>query len=94
MPDLQFCKKIFYFKQNKIIPALQSRCTKFKFKQIPLEDARDRIKKIAEAEGLKILDEAIDDIIKLSDGDMRKVVNMLQVIVLKLLEHPYNIKFR
>jgi len=27
---------------TKVIPALQSRCTKFKFKQIPFSDALER----------------------------------------------------
>lgn len=28
---------------SKVIPALQSRCTRFKFKQIPYDDVRPRI---------------------------------------------------
>jgi len=66
---------------NKVIPALQSRCTRFKFKQIPIEDALDKIKFIATNEGISIEDDAIADIVRLAEGDMRKVVNMLQVTV-------------
>lgn len=70
---------IFNKKVNKIIPALQSRCTKFKFKQIPVVDAQSRVKEICKIEGIKIEDQAVEDIIVISEGDMRKVVNMLQV---------------
>lgn len=64
---------------NKIIPALQSRCTKFKFKQIPVKEAKSRVKEICDTEGIIIDNQAISDIIVISEGDMRKVVNMLQV---------------
>ena len=69
---------------NKIIPALQSRCTKFKFKQIPVEHASSRVKEICEAEGIEVDSQAVEDIIRLSEGDMRRVVNMLQSIHITL----------
>lgn len=66
-------------KVNKIIPALQSRCTKFKFKQIPISAAQSRVKEICKEHHINITDEAVVDTITLCEGDMRKVVNMLQV---------------
>lgn len=63
---------------SKIIPALQSRCTRFKFKQIPLDAAKTRIQSIARAESLSISDEGIQAVFRLCAGDMRRVVNMLQ----------------
>ena len=35
---------------SKIIPALQSRCTRFKFRHIPIEDAKTLISKICKSE--------------------------------------------
>ena len=64
---------------NKIIPALQSRCTKFKFKQIPIVSAVKRVEEICGDGGIEIEEQAIEDVITLCEGDMRKVVNMLQV---------------
>ena len=39
---------------SKVIPALQSRCTRFKFKQIPLEDCRRKIETICDKELLNV----------------------------------------
>lgn len=75
--NTRFCLICNYV--NKIIPALQSRCTRFKFKQIPTVDAFDKIRHIVDQEGIQLEDNAIEDIVSLAEGDMRKVVNMLQV---------------
>lgn len=72
----RFCMICNYV--SKIIPALQSRTTRFKFKQIPKEDAAGRLKQICKAEHINVTDEGIIDIIKISEGDMRKMVNTLQ----------------
>lgn len=63
---------------SKIIPALQSRCTRFKFKQISFEEAQNRIVEICKHERLNISNKGIEAVFKLSQGDMRRVVNMLQ----------------
>jgi len=63
---------------SKIIPALQSRCTRFKFKQISFEEAKNRIVEICRNERLNISHDAIEAVFKLCQGDMRRVVNMLQ----------------
>jgi len=51
-----------------------------KFKHIPQEDAKKRVIEICKAEKLDVEPEAIDAVFKLCEGDMRKVVNMLQSI--------------
>lgn len=42
--NTRFCLICNYV--SKIIPALQSRCTRFKFKHIPEDDAKVRVKEI------------------------------------------------
>merc|ERR1719321_2301557 len=42
---------------SKIIPALQSRCTKLRFAPLPTEFIEDRIRYIAKAEGLTLKDD-------------------------------------
>jgi replication factor C subunit 3/5 len=69
---------------NKVIPALVSRCTRFKFKQIPTADSSRRIKQICTAEGLPLDDGAITAVIAQAEGDMRRAVNLLQSIRLSL----------
>lgn len=63
---------------NKIIPALQSRCTRFRF--APLDDVHvtERLKHVIEAEGLDVPDNGLAALVRLSNGDMRKALNILQ----------------
>lgn len=63
---------------SKIIPALQSRATRFRFG--PLDDAAvlRKLNDVADSEGL-ILEKGADQaIVSLSGGDMRKVLNILE----------------
>lgn len=55
---------------------------KFKFKQIPLKEAKGRVSEICNSEALDINDSVIEEIIKMCKGDMRKIVNMLQSLKL------------
>jgi replication factor C subunit 3/5 len=63
---------------NKIIPALQSRCTKFRFQPLQKNQVVKRLTSIAEAEKLKFDPEGLLAIYRLSKGDMRKCVMILQ----------------
>lgn len=72
----RFCLICNY--STKIIPSLQSRCITFRFSPIPIEEHTSHIKKIVELESMNIDFNVIDEIIRLSDGDMRKSINVLQ----------------
>ena len=72
----RFCLICNY--STKIIPSLQSRCIIFRFSPIPYRDHLTHIKKIIEYELIKIDDQVIEEIIKLSEGDLRKSLNVLQ----------------
>lgn len=74
--NTRFCLICNYV--NKIIPALQSRCTKFRFSPLESEHIRPRLQEIIKAEGIKVDDEAIVAVEKLCNGDMRKCLNILQ----------------
>ena len=63
---------------SKIIEPIQSRCAVFRFKSLTEEDIKKFIKRIVEEEKLKISDDAYSAIIYLSEGDLRKVANLLQ----------------
>ena len=82
----RFCMICNYV--SKIIPALQSRTTKFKFRQISSNDAAGRLKQICDTEQIDVTEDAILDVVKISDGDMRKMVNMLQSIHMSLKSRP------
>jgi replication factor C subunit 3/5 len=64
---------------NKIIPAIQSRCTRFRFAPLQDEAILERTQQIIKLEELDVTPEAIQSIIRLAKGDMRKVLNILQV---------------
>ena len=63
---------------SKIIPALQSRCTRFRFG--PLDDTSVLVKLNEVALGEKLtLEPGVDKaIVSLSGGEMRKVLNILE----------------
>ena len=63
---------------SRIIDPIQSRCAVFRFSALKDSDAKEYIERIAKGEKLKIDDNAIEAIIKLSEGDLRKVANILQ----------------
>ena len=65
-----------------MIPALQSRCTKFKFASVPFEAAIERIELICQAEGLAISEPIMREVMLVSKGDMRKCINILQSLYL------------
>ena len=63
---------------SKIIEPIQSRCAIFRFKPLSLEDVKKIVKKIAKEEKLKINDNVVNLIYGVSEGDLRRVENILQ----------------
>ena len=64
---------------SKIIEPIQSRCAVFRFRPLRAEDVRSNLARIAAIEAIGITDEALDALVHVSQGDMRKAVNSLQV---------------
>jgi replication factor C small subunit len=63
---------------SKIIDPIQSRCAIFRFKPLPKDDIQKLIKKIASSEGIDIDDAAKEALYNISEGDCRRVENILQ----------------
>ena len=74
--NTRFCLICNY--DNKIIPAIKSRCSEFKFNPIKKEIMRDHLIKISILENLDYTDEKLDIVCNISKGDMRKAINILQ----------------
>jgi replication factor C small subunit len=72
----RFCLSANY--SSRILEPIQSRCVVFRFKPLGTKEMQERLKEIAEKESLKIDQKALDAIIYVSMGDMRKAVNILQ----------------
>ncbi|XP_065639478.1 replication factor C subunit 5-like [Hydra vulgaris] len=65
---------------KKIEPAIQSRCSVFNFPPMDYDSVRKKIRMIAKETNFTITNDGIQTLWKLSKGDMRKVLHMLQVI--------------
>lgn len=63
---------------HKLSPALLSRCTRFRFSPLKKADIRSLVDKVIEAENVRIQPEAIESLVRLSKGDMRRALNVLQ----------------
>ena len=63
---------------SKIIDPIQSRCAIFRFKPINDKDLNELIDSIAKQEKLKIDDKAKQALIEISEGDCRRLENVLQ----------------
>ncbi|KAI5310677.1 hypothetical protein KEM55_003645 [Ascosphaera atra] len=63
---------------HKLSPALLSRCTRFRFSPLKEADIRQLVDVIVEKEEVSIQPSAIDSLVKLSKGDMRRALNVLQ----------------
>jgi len=63
---------------SKIIDPIQSRCAIFRFKLLEKKDIDKRIKLIAEKEKLAIEEDSLTTLYEASEGDCRKVINLLQ----------------
>ncbi len=63
---------------SKIIEPIQSRCAVFRFTPLRKEDVVSRLKWICEQEKVECDETALETIYDISEGDMRKAINILQ----------------
>ena len=74
--NTRFCIIANY--SHKLSPALLSRCTRFRFSPLKERDIRVLVDKVIEEENVKIMPDATDALVRLSRGDMRRALNVLQ----------------
>jgi replication factor C subunit 3/5 len=75
-PNTRFCIIANY--THKLSPALLSRCTRFRFSPLKEADIRSVVDHVIEKEEIRIVPEAVDSLVTLSRGDMRRALNVLQ----------------
>ena len=68
---------------SKIIDPIQSRCAVFRYNRLEEEQVRSYIMRLGEAEEFRISEEAIDAIMRVSSGDLRRVTNILQTAAIQ-----------
>jgi replication factor C subunit 3/5 len=74
--NTRFCVIANY--THKLSPALLSRCTRFRFSPLKEKDIRVLVDKVIIEEAVNIAPDAIDSLVTLSKGDMRRALNVLQ----------------
>ena len=65
---------------HKIPLTITSRCQKFQFNKLEIEDIVKRLREISDLEKINIDDDALYEIAKISDGGMRDSINFLDQI--------------
>ena len=63
---------------SKIIDPIQSRCAVFRFNRLEEDRVKSYIKRLGEAEEFKISKDAVNAVMRVSGGDLRRVTNVLQ----------------
>jgi len=74
--NVRFCIICNYL--SKIIPALQSRCTRFRFGPLKQEQMVSRLEYVIAQESLKVTEDGMKALVTLAMGDMRRALNILQ----------------
>ncbi|NXS24244.1 RFC5 factor, partial [Mystacornis crossleyi] len=74
--NTRFCLICNYL--SKIIPALQSRCTRFRFGPLTPELMVPRLQHVIQEEGVDVTEDGMKALVTLSSGDMRRALNILQ----------------
>ena len=78
---IRFCLICNY--ENKIIPAIRSRCANFRFSNIKEEHIKQKLKTILFTEKINCEENIINTISLLSNGDLRKAINLLQCVTMQ-----------
>jgi DNA polymerase-3 subunit gamma/tau len=66
---------------HRLPATIISRCQRFDFRRVSLEEQMGRIRYIAEQEGIRLADDALRYIARLSDGGMRDALSLLDQII-------------
>ena len=67
---------------HRVPLTIASRCQRFDFRRIAGEDAAANLRKIADAEGFHIDPDALDAVVRASNGSLRDASNLLEQVVL------------
>jgi len=74
--NVRFCLICNYL--GKIIPAIQSRCTRFRFAPLSRDQMLPRLNHVIKQEGINVSGSGMELLLKMAEGDMRRSLNILQ----------------
>ncbi len=72
---------------HRIPATIISRCQRYDFRRIPLEDMVDRLRSISDTQEIRIDDEALFTIASLSDGALRDAISLLDQVSSDVHDH-------
>ncbi|KAK6026088.1 putative replication factor C small subunit [Ostertagia ostertagi] len=78
--NVRFCIICNYL--SSIIPAIQSRCTRFRFAPLSMDHILPKLNYVIAEEKLTVTEDGKQALLKLSGGDMRRVLNVLQSVAM------------
>ena len=64
---------------SRIIEPIQSRCAVFRFRVLPTSEIRKQLERVAHGESKRVEDDAYQEIVTQSEGDLRRAINLLQL---------------
>lgn len=73
---------------DKLSPAIQSRCSRFRFAPLPNNLIRDRLQEIALVESVNVTLSGFDAMLKIGGGDFRRNLNILQSVHMAFPNQP------
>lgn len=73
--NVRFCLICNYI--HKLIPAIQSRCTIFRFRSIDYDDTENLLTDICQKEDIHVESPVLREMVELNNGDLRKCLNFL-----------------
>ena len=65
---------------QKLLPTIISRCQRFDFKPISIQDIENRLKFVCGEENLRVTDDAIKEIAMMSNGGLRDALSILDQV--------------
>jgi len=68
---------------SKVIEPIQSRCSVFRFTMLSESEMKKMVERVCKGEGLSVDEKAMDALIYVSEGDMRKLINSMQGAALR-----------
>jgi len=74
--NVRFCLVCNYL--SRLIPAIQSRCTRFRFAPLAPDQMIPRLRHIAVSEHVNLVEDGEMALLTLAGGDMRRAINILQ----------------
>ena len=86
---IRFCLICNY--ENKIIPAIRSRCANFRFSNIDIKHICKKLLEIVKAEKIKYEVNVIETLAVLAKGDLRKAINLLQSVSMQNSGTPLSV---